>query len=290
MSSTHHHPHHHANHADHAGHAAHPPGLAELLELDGEVLAPYLQDAVGWADRSLSPAPRRILDLGTGTGTGALALARQFPAAQVTAIDADPAMLARVQAKVDELGLTDRVRPLRLDLNTASLPVGEVDLVWMALALHELSEPARLFDAVRAVLAPDGAFAVVEMDALPRFLPDDLGLGRPGFENRCHAAVAAQQGDVNPHPDWGPVLAASGFAVERRSITVDLPAPVPTAARRYAFLSLDRLRPAIDSHLDADDRSTLEVLLGDGPESLRDRADLVVRGGRTAWLARPTEI
>ena len=45
--------------------------LAELLDLDAEVLHAYLTDVIGWVGELAGGPPRRILNLGTGTGTGA---------------------------------------------------------------------------------------------------------------------------------------------------------------------------------------------------------------------------
>jgi ubiquinone/menaquinone biosynthesis C-methylase UbiE len=62
--------------------------------------------------------------------------------------------------------------------------------VWAASSLHEVADPDRVLSNVYAALHAGGLLVVVEMDDLPRFLPDDVGLGRPGLEARCHAALA----------------------------------------------------------------------------------------------------
>ena len=55
------------------------------------------------------PAPR-VLDLGTGSGAIALAIAAEWPAAVVTASDADAAALDRARGNAEALGLAARVR------------------------------------------------------------------------------------------------------------------------------------------------------------------------------------
>ena len=64
--------------------------MADLLDLDGEVLHAYLSQAIAWVHQVAAGRPvQRILDVGSGTGNGALALAERFPGAEVIAVD-DP--------------------------------------------------------------------------------------------------------------------------------------------------------------------------------------------------------
>ena len=46
------------------------------------------------------PAPERVLEIGCGVGDGALFLAREFPAARVRGIDADPDAVAAAARRV----------------------------------------------------------------------------------------------------------------------------------------------------------------------------------------------
>lgn len=48
----------------------------------------------------VTPAPERVLDLGTGTGEAALLAAREFPRASVRGIDMSEAMIAEAKSKV----------------------------------------------------------------------------------------------------------------------------------------------------------------------------------------------
>ncbi len=195
---THHHP---AAEAD-------PSALAELLDLDAEVLHSYLSEVISWVHELAADPPRRILDLGSGTGTGALALAQRFGDAEVIAVDISAPLLDRLAGKARDLGVTGRVRTLQADLDAGWPATGPVDLVWASSSLHHMADPDRVLTGAFAAIQPGGLLAVAEMDSFPRFLPDDLGLGRPGLEARCHAALAEGLASEVPHlgSDWGPHL------------------------------------------------------------------------------------
>lgn len=259
--------------------------LADLLDLDAEILGSYLDTVTGWIEQHLPAAPRTIVDVGAGTGTGGLALARRFPAAEVVAVDRSDVMLQRAEAAAHEQGMAERMRIVRADLDSEWPAVGGVDLAWAASSLHEVADPSRLLRDIHAALNPGATLVVVEMDDLPRFLPDDVGLGRPGLEARCHAAVAELH--WNAHPDWRAHIEGAGFeVVEQRAFAVEVnPAPPNTA--NYARGYLSRIRAALDGRLAADDLDVLDrILEQDSPDGLAHRGDLVVRGSRTAWAAQ----
>lgn len=83
------------------------------LHVDARVLDPRAdtEALVDWALELLpAAAPSRVLDLGTGSGAIALVIARQRPAARVTAVDASADALAVVAANVQRLGLPVALR------------------------------------------------------------------------------------------------------------------------------------------------------------------------------------
>lgn len=280
-------PHHHGGGAGHRHTEVDETGLAELLDLDGEVLRAYLDDVVTWVAAATGPEVRRVVDLGAGTGTGTLALARRFPGAEVVAVDASASMLDRVVGAAAEAGLADRVRTVDADLDAGWPGLGDLDLAWAALSLHHVADPDRLLADVHDALRPGGLLAVTEMTTPTRFLPDDLGLGRPGLEVRCHAALDAQPAPFDRYPNWDVALERAGFAsVERRAFALSPPRSDP-ATGRYARSFLARVRPRLVDDLAADDLATLDRLLDDNsPEGLLHRRDLRVQGIRTGWLAR----
>jgi SAM-dependent methyltransferase len=277
----HHHQHDHDHDHDHDTDA-----LAEMIDLDAEVLHEYVAEVTAWLHERSGGRIRRILDLGSGTGTGSVALAQRFPDAEVTAVDASAAMLHRVHAKARAHGMAERIHTRQADLD-AGWPDGTpVDLVWASASMHHLTDPDRVLADILATLRPGGLLAVAELASFPRFLPDDLGIGRPGLEERCHAALRARLSHDLPllGADWGPRLSKAGFAVEaERPFVIHLTPPLPIATGRYAQTTLRRLRSGIDDRLDAEDRATLDALL-DG-DAILSRTDLTVRTTRTVWLA-----
>src|SRR5579863_1731767 len=224
--------HHPAGHYDH-----HHPGdeaaQAELLDLDAEVLEPYWSEVTGRVrDQAAGRPVRRVLDLGCGTGNGALTLARRFPAADVIAVDQSGAFLARVRDKARALGLDGCVRTVETDLDEPWPAFGPVDVVWSSMALHHLADPDRALKQIFSLLPAGGLLAVAEVREQLRLLPDDLGLGRPGLETRCRAALHERAAEVMPYlgADWGQLLTRAGFAgVSEHAFEIDLTSPLPAA-------------------------------------------------------------
>ncbi|MFD5445762.1 class I SAM-dependent methyltransferase [Streptomyces tendae] len=260
--------------------------MAELLELDAEVLASYLAELTGLLADRTDTAPARILDLGSGPGTGSLALARQFPTAQVTAVDLSAQMLHRLQKQAAAHGVSDRINTLAANLDEPWTEINEggpYDLIWAAAFLHHVTDPARTFAQAFEQLRPGGLLAVTEMDFFPRFLPEDAGIGRPGLEARLHAVTNTQ-----PRHEWTGQLEEAGFTVEKRDFEIRLKhAQAGLALNGYAQICLAKLRSHATDALDADDLAALDALLDETqPHSLARRNDLGVTTTRTAWIAR----
>ncbi|MGW7087241.1 class I SAM-dependent methyltransferase [Streptomyces sp. NPDC054871] len=281
----------HTGHHDTDHHPRHEPDAgnqAELLDLDAEVLSEHIASITAWLP--VEKAPRHVVDLGCGTGAGTFALLARFPEAQVTAVDASADHLHRLRAKAEELGVGDRVRAVSADLDADWPDLGRPELVWASASMHHMADPDRALRKVHELLAPGGLFAVVELAGFPRFLPADAPADRPGLEERCHAALAHHEAEHVSHrgADWGPKLAAAGFAVEgERLITVNVDGSRSTAVGRYALSSLKRLRAGAAHALPAEDLGSLDQLLDtESPLSILRRGDLAVRTERSVWAAR----
>jgi SAM-dependent methyltransferase len=281
-----------SNHHHHgpAGDLDSPDAMIELLDLDAEVLHSYLCGAVAWVHRLAADLPpRRILDLGSGTGSATLVLAQEFGGAEVLAVDQSAELLGRIRAKALDLGLDGRISTLQADLDGPWPAVDAVDLVWASLSLHHLADPDRVLGDVFAATRPGGLFAIAEIGSPMRFLPDDIGMGRPGLEERCHAALEEMHTRELPHlgADWGERLARAGFKpVAERAFPIDPGQPLPAATRRYAQVYLRRTRGRLDGLVAAEDLATLDTLIGDGPGSVLHRPDLGVHGTRIIWAGQ----
>lgn len=261
--------------------------MADLLELDAEIVQPYLAELIGWLATLIAPEPNRILDLGSGPGTGTFALARRFQHAHITAVDISPHMLHRVQQQAATQGVADRVRTVRasLDDTVPASPDGQAyDLMWAAHSLHHLADPGHTLALAFDQLRPGGLLAVTEMDGFPRLLPTDVGLARPALEARLRAAT-----DQESAHEWTDHLEAAGFTIaERHTVELNITAEqAGPALNRYAHGYLATLRGHAEGLLAADDLTVLDTLLDDAdPAAVARRDDLALRSVRTTWIAR----
>lgn len=284
-SPEHGHHHHGGTHGNHHEHQhSDEQGMAEMLDLDARLIKDHLQEIFAWT-AGHQPSPRTVLDLGAGTGTGTLGLARTFPEAGVVALDQSEFMLGRLSTKVKAHGLDERVSTLQVDLDAAWPELTDIDLVWAASSMHHMGDPANVFERIAGTLSVDGLLVVVEMDLFPRYLPEDLGFGIPGLEERCHAAVGSA--NWNAHPDWaGPIREAGMEIIDQRIFGYAIEQDQELVARA-AHRWLSRMRDALNEDLAAADLHALEVLLDDkDPRSVLARTDLSMRGSRTVWAAR----
>lgn len=129
--------------------AAPPPwDVAAYVRFADERLRPAL-DLIG---RIPDIAPDHIVDLGCGTGSVTRLLARRWPKAQVTGVDASAEMLAAAR----EGGGT--IRWLREDL-ADWVPDARPDLVFSNAALHWLDDHQALFPRLLALLPAGGVLA-----------------------------------------------------------------------------------------------------------------------------------
>lgn len=257
--------------------------MAENLDLDALLLTEHFRRIFGWI-KELAGDPHTIVDLGAGTGTGTFGLARTFPKATVVAVDQSEKMLGQLRENAEHHQLNSRVSTIRADLDEQWPVLGKVDLMWAATSMHHFKDPATIFDNIRESLAPCGVLVVVEMVALPRYLPVDLGFGVPGFEERCHSAT--DRAGFNAHPDWSPDLETAGYRELAQQTFDYAQSNDQELLARSAVMSLTRLRAHLIDGLPAADLATLDQLLD--PESehwVARRNDLVMRGSHKVWAA-----
>lgn len=100
----------------------------------------------------------RILDLGCGTGASTAALARTYPGARITAVDASAGMLARAAGKPWPPGVKFVHSPAE-QLAGAGV-AGPFDAVFAAYLVRNLTDPAHVLREMYGLLRPGGRLAV----------------------------------------------------------------------------------------------------------------------------------
>jgi SAM-dependent methyltransferase len=275
--------------------------MADHLVQEAELHLPYLQEAAAWLGRPRDgdAAPSRagrILDVGSGPGVMTSVLARAFPAAETVAVDGTPALLERAAARAQAQHVGDRVSVRQADLPDDFGTLGTADLVWSSQAVHHLGDQQAALWALAARLRPGGLLAVAERGLPTRFLPRDIGTGRPGLQARLDAALedsftemrAELPGAVSAVEDWPALLADAGLVpAGSRTFLTDAPGPLEPAAREYLHTYVTRLRERIGDRLGAEDRETLESLADpDSEEGVLRRADAFFLTATTVHTAR----
>jgi malonyl-CoA O-methyltransferase len=111
------------------------------------------QQLVERAARAMPAAPQTILDLGCGTGHVVARAQGIWPQAEIIALDAAPAMLARLRKKFPD------VKALCCDARHLD-GIGRYDLILSNMVLHWLENPRRVLTHWRRFLNPGGRLLV----------------------------------------------------------------------------------------------------------------------------------
>ncbi|MFD5537143.1 class I SAM-dependent methyltransferase [Streptomyces sp. NPDC127079] len=293
MAHDHDHDHRHTH--SHAGTDIDWAEMADHLESQAELFAPLYENALGWLGKEVTE-PGLIVDAGSGPGVVSCLFAEAFPGARVLAVDGSAPLLDRAMARAERRGVGDRFGVLAGELpgvlDELDYPA---DLLWAGHALHHLGDQRAALTAFGERLAPGGTLAILEGGLPSRFLPRDIGIGRPGLQARLDALQEEWfeqmrtdlPGSVAEAEDWPTLLNSAGLKHTRsRSFLIDLPAPASDRARAYAAEQLSRFRDTVAEGLATDDRATLDRLLDPAdPASVHHRPDVFVLGARTVHTA-----
>ncbi|MFC9927953.1 class I SAM-dependent methyltransferase [Streptomyces sp. NPDC127190] len=269
--------------------------LGPLLESQAELFTPLYERALAWLAREVTE-PGLIVDAGSGPGVVSCLFAETFPGARVVAVDGTPPLLERARTRAEKQGVADRFDTLAGELPEVLDGLDyPADLLWASRSLHHLGDQRAALAAFARRLAPGGTLALLEGGLPMRFLPRDIGIGRPGLQARLDALEsewftrmrADLPGSVPETEDWPALLTAAGLGHTRtRSFLLDLPAPVSDRARAYVAASLSRLREGVGDGLDAEDLATLDRLLDPSdPASVHHRPDVFVLAAHTVHTA-----
>ncbi|MFC9230533.1 class I SAM-dependent methyltransferase [Streptomyces decoyicus] len=274
-----------------------------VLEQGAELHTPVYDQAALWLGELLmtqggagSDGVRRVLDIGSGPGVVSCLLARAFPAAEVVAVDANEALLERARGRAGRLGLGDRVHTHLAELPDGLDALGGADLIWSSKALHHVGDQRAAVAALAGHLRPGGLLAVAEGGLAARYLPRDIGIGRPGLQSRLDAAGeewftemrTALPDAAEDIEDWPAFLADAGLCTPcSRSFLLDLPAPLPAEARAYVQETLAQGLDLYGDRLDEGDFTTLARLTDpDDAAGISRRPDTFVLSAQTVHTAR----
>ncbi|MGC0328575.1 SAM-dependent methyltransferase [Streptomyces sp. SAI-170] len=269
--------------------------MGPLLEAQAELFTPLYEHALSWlAKRQTDPG--LVVDAGSGPGVVAGLFAETFPGARVVAVDSTEPLLERARARAERLGVADRFGTLAGELPGV---LGDLDypadLLWASRSLHHLGDQRAALAVFAEHLAPGGTLALMEGGLPARYLPRDIGFGRPGLQARLDALESewftrmrtSLPDTVDETEDWPALLTAAGLKpTGTRTFLLDLPAPAPDRARAYIAAHLTRLRDAMSDDLTPEDRTTLDRLLDPAdPASVHRRPDVFVLAAHTIHTA-----
>jgi SAM-dependent methyltransferase len=105
-----------------------------------------------------------IADIGAGSGYLSFRLRQRVPEGKVIAVDIDRRMLAAVEARSEELGVSN-VETVLGTVEDPGLSAASVDAVLMVDAYHEFSHPKEMMEGISRALVPGGLVYLVEYRA-----------------------------------------------------------------------------------------------------------------------------
>jgi SAM-dependent methyltransferase len=138
-----------------------------------------------------------IADLGCGHGASTVLMAEAYPDATVIGFDYHPASIDIARKRAAEAGVADRVR---FEVASAQdFPGEDYDLVCVFDALHDMGDPLAAARHIRAALAADGTWLLVEPMAGETVEENANPVGRIFYAAStfiCTPAAQAQPGGV----------------------------------------------------------------------------------------------
>ncbi|WP_084535591.1 class I SAM-dependent methyltransferase [Nocardia yamanashiensis] len=244
-----------------------------------------------------------VMDAGAGAGGQSAAFAKELAArggGRLVIVDATPELLdVAKEAAERALDGSDSVTIETIQADAAAADLAEqlpaADLVWASRMVHHLPDQQAGTTGLAGVVRPGGWLALAEGGLPIRCLPWELGLGRPGLQDRLLAArdagFAQMRADIEgsvPMPyGWNTALSRAGLTdVTSFSVLTDHPAPPTDDVRESVIAWLGFLRErAVD--LDDTDKTTLDALLDPAaPTFLGHRDDIYMLGATTVFIGR----
>ncbi|WIV58266.1 class I SAM-dependent methyltransferase [Amycolatopsis nalaikhensis] len=265
--------------------------------LDAEALAPVARRLV-----SMVPERPTLVDVGCGAGGMSVLFARELArgaGGTVALVDATPALLEEAR-RVVSAAAGERVDVVAQAGDLADPALGSrvaaADLVWASGVVHHVGDQQAALRTLAGLLKPGGVLAIGEGGLDMRCLPWELGVGRPGLEQRLLGARAVWfegmraglPGSVSMPYGWPRALREAGLAdVESFGALIDHPMPGSDLLREYVVHRIGWLAESAGDLLDADDRDAVAALIDpDGPHFLGKRDDLFLFGAKAIHCGR----
>jgi 2-polyprenyl-3-methyl-5-hydroxy-6-metoxy-1,4-benzoquinol methylase len=155
----------------------------DMIEAQGDFNRPWLVNSFGSTylpavpdvhERLMADPPARVADVACGVGWASIAIARAYPNVRVDGFDLDPLSIDLARANAEAAGVGDRVT---FEMRDAGHPkaAGRYDLAVMIEALHDVSKPVEVLEAMRGMLARGGTVIVADEKTADTFTaPADL--------------------------------------------------------------------------------------------------------------------
>jgi ubiquinone/menaquinone biosynthesis C-methylase UbiE len=218
------HPHAHGGHehghGEHGhGHGGHEHGFnVESLRNNDSLYADVYRQIIDWL---AVPHGAAVLEAGSGAGgfTQLLAEAVVPNGGSVTALDESHEMLDATRDLLERGPHGKSVRYQQGDIGKLPFDAGAFDLAWSSRTIHHLADQLAGVRELARVLKPSGRLVLREGSIRTRFLPDDIGLGEPGLEDRLDVAYQrwfasnVRHDGVRYPYGWLRMLAEAGLSV-----------------------------------------------------------------------------
>ena len=102
-----------------------------------------------------------VADIGAGSGYFSFRMARLVPQGKVLAVDIQPEMLALIEERKAQDGITN-VEGILGQIDNPNLPANSVDAALMVDAYHEFSHPYEMLKGIYEALKPGGRIFLLE--------------------------------------------------------------------------------------------------------------------------------
>jgi ubiquinone/menaquinone biosynthesis C-methylase UbiE len=144
-----------------------PSFLTQLI--DNPIRRRFIQKPDVVADRLDLKPGMTVVEIGPGKGSYTMAIAAKvLPDGKVYAIDIAEKIIARLQKRIQEQGITNIVPQLD-DAHNLSFANESIDRVIAIACLPEIPEPVRVLAEIHRILKPDGILSLSELAPDPDY-------------------------------------------------------------------------------------------------------------------------